>query len=58
MKRWLGDKVKEGVPRGRLCPQCGESVLEKEVDLPSVGDDGRYLDLVCSECDWHKRQKI
>ena len=58
MARWQGDGVKEGVPRGRSCPKCGAEVLEKEVRLSSLGDNGRYLDLVCSECDWHERRKI
>ena len=58
MKRGLGDSVKEGLPRGRVCPQCGKPVLEKEVRVSSLNDDGRYLDLVCSKCDWRERRKI
>ena len=58
MRRAQGGGVKEGPPRGRVCPQCGKPVLEKEVRVPSLHDDGRYLNLVCSACDWRERRKI
>ena len=57
-KRGQYDGVKAGPPQGRACPQCGKPVLEKEVRVPSLHDDGRYLALVCSACDWRERRKI